>query len=259
MLILCQSFSIFAFKLRSFSNLAWRLQYEMKRKISEVTLDTADSILKDSLQKKGFVIEYLAPTSWITVIKGIIPPEGQEFEDMWATHPTGFRTLKIHGREVEIPRYQQAYGKSYKFSGNVAVAVENTPLINQIQERLNQLISVDDDPENNRNLFKLNSCLCNWYEPDHYIGPHSDVKNQLVPRSPIVGLSWGATRTFTLTSKSKEASPEMVIKKRIPVESGDVIIMGGDCQDTHKHEIEKLKKADVRGNRIAFTFRCFKS
>ena len=197
------------------------------------------------LKTKG-IVETLSPTSWIVVIRNFRLPEHQEFDELWSSHPVGFQKIKMFGKDIEIPRYQQAYGRSYRFAGIECEALEETALIQKIQRQLNDLISEGED-------FKFNMCLCNWYEPEHYIGPHSDDTRQLVPRSPIACLSWGSTRVFTLTSKAKSGP----VKKRITINSGDLIIMGGDCQDTHKHEIEKLKKGDARGNRVSLTFRCF--
>lgn len=221
-------------------------------------MSSADGVLQESLKEKGFEIEFIAPSSWVCVIKNILPPEGNEFEQVWSEHPPEVKKLKIHGREVDARQYQQAYGKTHKYSGTLAVGIEETPLIKQIQAQLNELIRVAPEGSSN-NYYKFNSCLCNWYEPDQCLGAHSDDIRTLVARSPIVGLSWGATRVFTFTARSKDPTPNIVLKKRIPMESGDVVIMGGDCQETHKHEIEKLKKGDVRGNRVSFTFRCFKS
>ena len=71
----------------------------------------------------------------------------------------------MHGRFVKIPRWQQAYGVDYRFSGKVSKAlpipVLLTPLVvwakNQIDDRLNGM-------------------LLNWYDADlgHYIGRHRD-------------------------------------------------------------------------------------
>lgn len=203
------------------------------------------------LKSKGFVVEYLTPTSWIAVIRNFMLPERpEELDELWSSHPVGFQKIKMFGKDIEIPRYQQAYGRSYRFSGIETEALEETALIERIQRELNVLSEETED-------FKFNMCLCNWYEPEHYIGPHSDDTRQLVPGSPIACLSWGATRVFTLTSKAKTDTCSVVKKKRITINSGDLIIMGGDCQGTHKHEIEKLKKGEARGNRVSLTFRCF--
>ena len=40
----------------------------------------------------------------------------------------------------------------------------------------------------------------------------------------------------------------------LTISDGDLVIMGGTCQKTHKHEIMKLRKKDKHGDRINFTF-----
>src|SRR5207249_6497254 len=42
-----------------------------------------------------------------------------QFEEMWQLHPQAHAEIKIHGRKVPIPRWQQAYGSDYHFSGEV--------------------------------------------------------------------------------------------------------------------------------------------
>ena len=208
--------------------------------------------LVNLLNSKGFVLELLSPTSWIAVKRNVMLPERpEELDELWSHHPVSFQKIKMFGKDIEIPRYQQAYGKSYRFAGIQSEALEETPLINRLQNQINVICEGIGD-------FKFNMCLCNWYEPHHYIGPHSDDTRQLVPQSPIACLSWGSSRVFTLTSKAKKSGTSYLVeKKRITLNSGDLIIMGGDCQDTHKHEIEKFKKGDVKGNRVSLTFRCF--
>lgn len=39
-----------------------------------------------------------------------------EFKIIWDLHPAEFHTLKTHGKEVKTPRWQQAYGKDYKYN-----------------------------------------------------------------------------------------------------------------------------------------------
>ena len=41
------------------------------------------------------------------------------------------------------------------------------------------------------------------------------------------------------------------------VKNGDLIVMGGECQRTHKHEIMKLRSRDPRGRRVNLTLRAF--
>ncbi len=240
----------------------------------EIVQKIATDQLYALLQSKGHTIEHIASNSWVCIIKQFLSPTGsEEFDSVWAEHPKEFQKIKMFGKEIDCPRFQQAYGKSYKFSGNISQSIEETPLINRMKDQLNSLISMENEVSTNLSAesdtedhtqavhntpFQFNMCLCNWYEAHHYIGPHSDDTRQLRPQSPVAGLSWGCTRTFRLTPRENMKKTKGIKLKTIVVESGDLIIMGGACQDTHKHEILKLKSGEQKGNRICFTFRCFK-
>jgi alkylated DNA repair dioxygenase AlkB len=204
--------------------------------------------LKNILSEIGFKIENLEDEySWVAYYKGCYKPSSSEvFDTVWNSHPKEYKTIKMYGKDVLIPRYQLSYGHGYNYSGTLSESVKETDVILEMKNYLNSILKkVPNHP-----LF--NMCLCNWYEPSHYIGPHSDDTRQLYPDSPIASVSWGVSRRFVLTSKKTN------IKKEFLLEDGDVIIMGGKCQETHKHEVPKIRKNEPKGNRINFTFRCFK-
>jgi alkylated DNA repair dioxygenase AlkB len=105
----------------------------------------------------------------------------------------------------------------------------------------------------------FNQCLVNWYEASHYIAAHSDDERQLVDGAPIFSLSWGMCRRFKLTSRDKSKSSS-VKSLCIDLDDGDLLVMGGTCQKTHKHEVPPIPKKEqaISGSRINFTCRCFK-
>ena len=118
----------------------------------------------------------IGPSSWIAMFCNYLPPAESDFLSVWEQHPTTFKCIKMFGKDVALPRYQQAYGISYLFSGISSEAIPPTERILSIQQNLNMLIS--------ESSFVFNMCLCNWYEPHHYIGPHSDDTRQLVLEHP---------------------------------------------------------------------------
>lgn len=211
------------------------------------------------LEAHGGIIEHLSADSWVAYFPKFYKPSAEEFAEAWMQHPSNFKTIKMFGKDTLIPRYQQSYGRSYSYSGSVSESISATSLIVRLQERLNALIAGVDAS------LQFNMCLCNWYEPQHYIGPHSDDTRQFAhPFAPIASLSWGYARTFVLTPAVKggkgEKSDNSFGRKEYLLQSGDLVVMGGACQTTHKHEVLKLKKSEqIEGrNRINFTFRCFK-
>lgn len=95
-------------------------------------------------------------------------------------------------------------------------------------------------------------CLVNWYDNGkHYISPHSDDEKQFVANTAIAGLSWGGTRTFVLTPIKDSSYSEA----RFEVNDGDLLVMGGETQKTHRHGIPKSTSTEQR---ISFTFRVFR-
>ena len=122
--------------------------------------------------------------------------------------------------------------------------------------------------------------LTRYADGSHYIGPHSDDETQLAVGAPIFSISWGATRRFRLLPRRKTASirrqkavsddadsigstdacgasgrPDASVKLDLEVANGDLIVMGGDCQKTHKHEVPKTRQ--LVGRRINATYRTF--
>lgn len=65
-----------------------------------------------------------------------------------------------------------------------------------------------------------------------------------------------AKSTRGITSASAEVGPpDVAAKLDLQVGDGDLIVMGGDCQKTHKHEVPKTSQ--LVGRRINATFRTF--
>jgi alkylated DNA repair dioxygenase AlkB len=119
--------------------------------------------------------------------------EGRErFDDLWALHPAVFYETRQPGTglTVPVPRWQQAYGRDYRYSGNVNRALPIPPIL---EPYLAWMRSVFDA--------RLNGLLLNWYDAElaHRIGPHRDSIAGLVEGTPIVTISLGAARMFRLS------------------------------------------------------------
>jgi alkylated DNA repair dioxygenase AlkB len=106
-----------------------------------------------------------------------------------------------------------------------------------------------------------NCCLVNWYQPEHSIGLHSDDELEMDSEVPILSLSWGGPRRFLLRPKPKIVESNQANSKvhELLLQSGDLVIMGGKCQEEFKHEVPKLRKMDgLVDNRISWTIRRMK-
>ena len=107
--------------------------------------------------------------------------------------------------------------------------------------------------------------LVNWYaDGSHYIGAHSDDETQLADSAPIFSLSWGASRRFRMLPKTerprKGEAPLWETdgpreKLTLELGDGDLLVMGGTCQKTHKHDVPKT--GNLVGRRVNATFRTF--
>lgn len=166
----------------------------------------------------------------------------EEFEQLWDEQPKDPSTIILFGKTIEIPRKQQSYGIPYTFSGKVHTAKPCTPLI---QKYIDYANTIDNSPQ------QFNMAFLNWYaNGESYIGFHSDDEPQIIKNSPIYCFSFGATRDFRFKDKN---TGETILT--VPLENNSLIVMGGDCQSTHKHSI--LKRLKVTSPRISITLRKF--
>ena len=184
--------------------------------------------------------------SWLAV--GRVPKrlraDPAQFETLWALRPADFGKVVMMGREVATPRWHQSYGRGYYFTGMQHAALPVPEPVRPILDWANAL-----------GLGHFNQVLFNWYaNGHHYIGRHRDDETQLVRRSPILSLSFGATRTFRVRDWRTGK-----VALDLPLPDGAALVMGGSMQATHQHEVPKIggKKGEAVGRRINITLRQF--
>lgn len=166
----------------------------------------------------------------------------ESFQDLLKLRPALRGTVKIMGKEINVPRWQQSFGRDYKFSGMNHQAKE---ISNEYLLKLMKFVQ----EHSGKNYDQM---LINWYLDGHkYIGAHSDDETQLVKSSSIYSFSFGASRDFIVTSKNDKQ-----FKLTIPLKNNDVIIMGGETQSFYKHAVPKRLK--VKDPRINITMRLYK-
>ena len=205
--------------------------------------------LQESL---GGSLHLLSSASWVLRVPGWRRSSRDEFEAMWSTHPLERRELKIFGRRCFENRYSQAFGESYAYSGQIAPAAPIAGVTADHMAACNAaLASLGRD-------HPLNSCLLNWYEPEHSIAAHRDDERDLIRDAPIASISWGHERRFLL--KPHRSAPEDATSLELYLADGDLLIMGGETQTTHTHEVPKRRRKDQGepGRRISWTFRSFR-
>ena len=167
--------------------------------------------------------------------------DSKQFMELWDTHPLNYHTIRIRGKEIPTPRWQQAYGKNYRYSGslNNALPINDLllPFLNWSRENVDE---------------RLNGLLLNWYDGQkgHYIGPHRDDTRDLYADSPIVTISLGQERIFRLRPLGRQGFHDIIVR------NGSVVIMPAEINKRWTHEIPKMKKYD--GKRISVTLRAFR-
>ena len=177
---------------------------------------------------------------------GNLPPKlllaPQELEVLWNLHPAEYHTIQILGKKVKTPRWQQAYNKTYQYSGEqndaLAVPEELYPFWNWSREVVDR---------------RLNGLLLNWYDGQlgHYIGKHRDSIANLIIGAPIVTISLGQERVFRLRPYRGKGYFDF------PIPHGTVLIMPYATNQTWTHEVPATKK--LAGKRISVTLRAFKT
>ncbi|MCX4244237.1 alpha-ketoglutarate-dependent dioxygenase AlkB [Paraliomyxa miuraensis] len=178
------------------------------------------------------------------VLVGELPaslvPDRPAFDALWSIHPAAFHEIKMHGRPVKTPRWQQAYGADYRYTGNTNRALPLTPAMHPWLRWAREHF----DPT-------LNGLLLNWYDgtADHYIGKHRDSEINRVEGSPIVTLSFGDVRMFRMRPWRAQGFVD------VPATDGSVIVIPWDTNRAFTHEVPASKK--TQGRRISVTIRAF--
>src|SRR5262249_195285 len=147
--------------------------------------------------------------------------------------------IKMHGRVVKTPRWQQAYGADYRYTGRVNRALPVTP---EMEPYLLWCRAIDP---------RLNGLLFNWYDAgkEHYIGAHRDSTSGMIEHAPIVTISLGAPRTFRLQRWKGEGKVDLVA---VP---GSVIVIPYATNLAWTHQVPHFKRD--RGRRISIAVRAF--
>lgn len=154
-------------------------------------------------------------------------------------------TVTMWGKTTTAARRTVNYGKEYQYKGSTgtsgAFPTELCGLASNLSERFGL------EP-----VFPLNSAIATVYaDGADKIGLHSDASRTMLPGSPVVCISKGATRT--LTFERDETAERWLVD--IP-ENVAYCMYGRDFQAKLTHGIDPLgKNAAPVGERISITLR----
>lgn len=163
-----------------------------------------------------------------------------EFETLWAEHPEEFHEVVMHGKLVKTPRWQQAYGKNYEYTGSRNNALPISEIHRKYLDWCREKIDA-----------RLNGLLLNWYDGSskHYIGKHRDSTRGLLKGSPIVTISHGEERIFRFRPWRAEGFRDFLVR------NGDVIVIPWETNKRFTHEVPHFSKYHRR--RISVTLRAY--
>lgn len=177
---------------------------------------------------------------WVGRLPDAVALSSAEFDECWRMHPPQFVEIMMHGRPVLTPRWQQAYGRDYAYSGQVNTALPVPPLLQRLLHWGQRTVDA-----------RLNGILVNWYDGSqgHYIGPHRDSIRNMVPGAPIVTISAGEERVFRVKPWKGKGRHDFQAVDRT------VIVMPFETNRTWTHEVPK--SAERQGRRLSVTLRAF--
>lgn len=186
-------------------------------------------------------------------------------------------TIKRYGTETQIntPRFTTVFGvdtsSTFTSDGTLVDSQTSKPIptdrykacapdtprpLPQCLDHLRQLTEIFTGGT-------YNFCLVNYYANGaDSISYHSDDERFLGPNPSIASFSLGATRDFCMKHKpippkSGEPPSEQNLKPplKLPLASGDMVLMRGKTQANWLHSIPKRKGKGSEGGRINITFR----
>ncbi len=191
----------------------------------------------------GFTCHWLNEVDqlWTGQLPEDLWPTSEAFTQLWDLHPEDYHTIQMLGKPVKTPRWQQAYHKTYHYSGGSNPAL---PVPQELLPYWDWAKSVIDQ--------RLNALLLNWYEGQwgHYIGKHRDSTTFLIKGSPIVTLSLGDRRVFRLRPWQGKGFLDF------PARQGTVFVMPYTTNLRWTHEVPATSK--WQGRRISITLRAFR-
>lgn len=179
--------------------------------------------------------------------------------------------IKRNGVEQQIntPRFTTVFGvdETSSFEGRDGVLVNSQTQKPIPKERyksqprpipgcLDHLRKITEDTTGE----KFNFCLVNYYaNGNDSISYHADDESFLGPNPAIASFSLGCKRDFLMKHKpvKNAEGKEIAVGKllKLPLGSGDMVLMRGKTQSCWHHSIPKRKGADAEKGRINITFR----
>jgi alkylated DNA repair dioxygenase AlkB len=185
--------------------------------------------------------------SRLWVIPNYTPDIYNQLQNVFTYEEPPIVVFGKQGKQHRDVSFYSDESKGYHYSGQLmpSLPLANAPVLQQLLPAVNKSLGTN-----------FNGILVNRYrDGTKYLSKHSDDEKALDKNTKmVVGLAYGAVRTFRITNKK---TGEVVID--IPHYPCMLIVMQGDFQSEFKHEIpiipgKKAQKLAI-GERISITFR----
>ena len=176
-------------------------------------------------------------------------PENEFYKVLWSLHPKDRHTIRIYGKEMQTPRWQQAYIRDYSYSGTNNAALPLPDEFSSLLSMANKKFPPEDGGQ-------FNQVLLNWYESgEHYISAHSDDERPIVKNSPIVTICLGGEGRIFRIRPRKNTTDHKYKRLDVKLSHGCILIMCGEMQSRFTHEVPKA--SSYTDTRISVTLRQF--
>lgn len=198
----------------------------------------------------------------------IVVPNTIAVKDAWLS---GDESVALYEKVVEqtydFSQGQLSYAKGRRFDpghrmcryGDPGVTYTFKDKPKPLRPLPPSLVSIRDRLVNELGV-PFNTVVVNYYfDGSSGLYPHTDAAYipQLGKDPIIVGVSFGATRTFSLTKDAKLDRKQRMERKctrhDLPLAHGDMIVMHGNCQEEWRHGIPE--EPHVSDPRVSLTFR----
>ncbi len=191
---------------------------------------------------RGFRFHEIVPGHGVLVgrLPPALTPDDAAFDRLWEMKPSEYPLIRIHGRLTPTPRWSQAFGHDYLYSGETQRAAPTPPAL----ARLLAWAQHEFDG-------RLTGATVNWYDArrGHYIGPHRDSRESLVVDAPIVNIALGEERPFRMRPWKGKGFRDFAAPH------GTVIVIPYRTNLVATHEVPLAARHG--GRRISVTLRAF--
>ncbi|MDF1660661.1 MAG: alpha-ketoglutarate-dependent dioxygenase AlkB [Planctomycetota bacterium] len=128
-----------------------------------------------------------------------------------------------------------------------------TPTVNHIRQRVSEILGID-----------INHALIQLYRNGHdWIGKHADKTLDISRNTPIVNVSFGATRKMQISPKTNDKQDKKPTY-RVPLPNNSMLVFGWETNRKFHHMIKPDRRQaneknpeelSFKGERISLTFR----